>query len=633
MSYFKQIDDYQTYRGDEYDFHLDYNANSGGGQAFLGGSFSDGDGGKFASRELGGMTASFMLRYRDADGETRDVDLGTEEAYRYPISPRGAGSQQMKLGLGGGKVRPSLLLPAALMLPETTTINMAASLELSPLTKDNYWLRSMWLDCELGSGDEARFMPKDYIFSGGMSKQNGYATDDGKPTGSVMFFKLDYARRVRDIIYAADNCESLPQSVGDILRYFRDVYHSAISFSHEECYAKTAELMSLIAHKYPTTYSGIGDPLPTIMEAVGRPIFPSEVANPVPSKVNEPRNLIFFGAPGTGKSYQLARLSEKCFDKKNVRRVTFHPDYTYAQFVGCYKPITTIRTVTDDAGNETEVSEITYGFVPGPFLETYIAAVQNPGTNYLLIIEEINRANPAASFGDVFQLLDRDDEGRSEYDIAVPREMREYFEVFIPEYATNGNISDPVKLLVEQTRLKNEVGRLSIPPNMFIWATMNSADQGVFPMDTAFKRRWDFRYMGIDDGSAKIDSYAVPIGSPARLVSWDALRRGINDVLLDAGINEDKLLGPFFISPSRLRDRESFTQTFMDKVLLYLYEDAAKTKKAKVFSREGSATYSDICKDFETKGELAFKGMKELPPFNPDMEEEADEPDGIDGEV
>lgn len=168
---------------------------------------------------------------------------------------------------------------------------------------------------------------------------------------------------------------------------------------------------------------------------------------------------------------------------------------------------------------------------------------------------------------------------------------------------------------------------------MYIWATMNSADQGVFPMDTAFKRRWDFRYMGINDGSAKLDGIAVPLGRPVRVVSWDALRRGINKVLLDAGVNEDKLLGPFFISPSRLRDTAHFTQTFMNKVLLYLFEDAAKTKKSKVFSKEDNPTYSDICEDFRTRGELAFKGMKELAAIDDGKDDEAEEPDGIDGEA
>ncbi len=335
--------------------------------------------------------------------------------------------------------------------------------------------------------------------------------------------------------------------------------------------------------------------------------------NEIAPEINQPRNLIFFGAPGTGKSYELNKLAvgtadePGCFDKTNVTRVTFHPDYTYAQFVGCYKPYSEVKEQGEgDPASKIE-EEITYRFVPGPFLETYIKAVQNPGTNYLLVIEEINRANPAAAFGDIFQLLDRKADGTSEYEVATPIEMRNYLRVFLPEYATNAHISDPMKLISEQMRLKAETERLCLPPNLYIWATMNSADQGVFPMDTAFKRRWDFHYMDIDAGSAAIGRYRVPVAGHGGLVSWDELRRGINRVLLEAGINEDKLLGPFFISPPRLEDAEHFTETFQDKVLLYLFEDAVKTKKSKVFSREGTLTYSLVCKDFREKGERAFK--------------------------
>lgn len=626
LSYFKQISDYRTYLGEEYDFHLDYNANSGGGQAFLGGMFADGNGDKAAASALNSATVTFTFRFHGSDGNLNKVDLDTRDAYRYPVSPRGSGSQQMKLSLGGGKVRPSLLLPAALMLPCTAAINMADSLEISPLTWGNYWLRSMWLDCEFDGDGRARFIPKDYVFSGGLSKQGKYAAEDGKPTGNAMFFTLNYERRANDILYASEHCDVLPEVAGDILRHFSAVLLGTVPFDHEECYEKTAELMSLLAHEYPTTYMGVGDPLPAVMKAIGRPASTDPMDAPAPLEVPEPRNLIFFGAPGTGKSHQLAKLAEKHFDKGNVRRVTFHPDYTYAQFVGCYKPVTTMRKVTDENGNESVLSEISYDFVPGPFLEIYISAVQNPGANYLLVVEEINRANPAAAFGDVFQLLDRDSDGRSEYEIAVPREMRDYLRVFLPEYATAAHIQDPKRLLSEQLRLEGEAGHLSLPPNMFIWATMNSADQGVFPMDTAFKRRWDFRYMGIDEGSDKISGYAVPVGSPARIVSWDALRRGINRVLLEAGVNEDKLLGPFFISPARLADTEGFMQVFKNKVLLYLFEDAAKTKAAKVFSHEGRATYSDVCDDFERLGELAFRGMRELPPVSP---ADADETEGL----
>lgn len=625
MSYFKQIKEYRTYLGEEYDFHLDYNANSGGGQAFLGGAFAGENGVKTAAATLEGSTAGFAFRFHRADGSVCKVELETQEAYSYPVSPRGTGSQQMRLSLGGGKVRPSLLLPAVMMLPETTTINMADSLELSPLTRGNYWLRSMWLDCELDDDGPVRFIPKDYVFSGGLSKQGKYATEDGKPTGEAMFFTLDYERRANDILYVAEHRDALPGAAGDVLRYFGAVLLGVVPFDCEECYRRTTELMSLLAHEYPATYSGIGDPLPTVMDVVGRPTFSGHSAASAPSKVPESRNLIFFGAPGTGKSYQLAQLAERYFDKGNVRRVTFHPDYTYAQFVGCYKPVTTTHTVADGDGNETVRSEIGYEFVPGPFLETYIAAVQSPDKNYLLVVEEINRANPAAAFGDVFQLLDRDFDGRSEYEIAAPPEMRDYLGVSLLEYATTAHIPDPERLLSEQLRLKGETERLSLPPNMFIWATMNSADQGVFPMDTAFKRRWDFRYMGIDEGSDVIAGYAVPVGASARMVSWDALRRDINRVLLEAGVNEDKLLGPFFISPSRLADADGFTQVFKDKVLLYLFEDAAKTKASKVFSHDGRATYSDVCEDFERLGELAFRGMRELPPFSPASSEIATE--------
>lgn len=616
LSYFRQIEDYRTYLGEECDFHLDYNANSGGGQSFLGGIYEGENGDKFATSMLSGLTATFVFRFHRTDGSVCKIDLGTQEEYRYVVSPRGAGSQQMKLSLGG-KVRPSLLLPAVMMLPETTTINMANSLELSPLTWGNYWLRSMWLDCELDDGGSAHFVPKDYVFSGGLSKQEKYSTGDGKPTGKVMFFVLDYERRANDILYAAEHHDVFPEAVGDILRYFSAILLGIVKCDHKVCYEKTAELMRLLAHEYPTTYSGIGDPLPAVMDVVGVPTAHDYPAAPVPSKILEPRNLIFFGAPGTGKSYQLARLAEKYFDKRNVRRVTFHPDYTYAQFVGCYKPVTTMRSMTDEDGRDSDASEISYRFVPGPFLETYVAAVQNPGMNYLLVVEEINRANPAATFGDVFQLLDRDSDGRSEYEIAIPHEMREYLHVFLPEYATATHIQDPERLFSEQLRLKGETRRLSLPPNMFIWATMNSADQGVFPMDTAFKRRWDFRYMGIDKGADKISGYAVPVGTPTRMVNWDMLRRGINHVLLEAGVNEDKLLGPFFISPAKLADSDGFTQVFKDKVLLYLFEDAAKTKASKVFSHEGRATYSDVCEDFERLGELMFRGMRELPSVSP----------------
>lgn len=305
--------------------------------------------------------------------------------------------------------------------------------------------------------------------------------------------------------------------------------------------------------------------------------------------INEPRNLIFFGAPGTGKSHDLNELAATNFDEDHVRRVTFYPDYTYSQFVGCFKPMT--ENVEGDDGAVT--SQISYRYVPGPFLETYIDAVRNPDQNYLLIVEEINRANPAAVFGDVFQLLDRDKDGVSTYDVDASVEMR-------------NRLAD---------ELGTKVAKLLIPANMFIWATMNSADQGVFPMDTAFKRRWSFRYIGIDDGEdviidgVKLSDKVVTCGG--KELRWNDLRKAINQLMIeDCNINEDKLLGPFFLDPSCLND-EQFADAFKDKVLMYLYEDAGKTKRSKLFWKSG-VTYSEVCKKFDDDGEGVFgNGLKD----------------------
>lgn len=638
MSYFKQVDDYQTYRGNKHDFHFEYNVTSGGGQSFLGGHYIDNDGMRHYSGELNSKQAIFLLRFRDVDGKDREVNLGKCEGYQYPITPRGKNSNNVKFSLGKERIRPSLLLPAVMMLPKTTTVNMANSLEVSPLTTENYWLRSMWLDCEPETEDIVHFIPKDFIFSGGRSKQGEYSTEEGKPTGELMFFELDYSKRLCDIIYASANCGALSQSMAEILHFFRNILVGEEQFDYEKCYTKTAKLMCLTAHSYPTIYSGIGDPLPTIMEAVRQPVFSVGSMKQIPSNVTEPHNLIFFGAPGTGKSYELNRLAigtddePGYFDEDNVTRVTFHPDYTYAQFVGCFKPYSKIKKLSDDESAGKSEEEITYRFVAGPFIETYKKAVQNPNVNYLLIIEEINRANTAAVFGDIFQLLDRNAEGLSEYRVATPKEMHDHLEASLTEYANAAHVDNLADALPKQEYLKKECEWLCSPPNMYIWATMNSADQGVFPMDTAFKRRWDFRYMGINDGSTKLEEIAVPVGEPRRLVKWDDLRRGINKVLLDAGVNEDKLIGPFFISPTRLKDASHFTQIFMDKVLLYLFEDAAKIKKPDVFSLGSNATYSEICADFKKRGELAFNGMELLDPFVDEQQEETVEPSGADGE-
>lgn len=321
-------------------------------------------------------------------------------------------------------------------------------------------------------------------------------------------------------------------------------------------------------------------------------------------------NLIYFGAPGTGKSYQLNKLAGDSFAKKNIRRVTFYPDYTYSQFVGCFKPY-----------SEPGSKEISYEFVEGPFLKTYLEAIAHPYDNFVLLIEEINRANPAAVFGDVFQLLDRDKSGSSVYSVAAPKEMADRIGEYLGDLEDDADVRDAIERYYDPDMdfdgfREMACEELSLPPNMYIWATMNSADQGVFPMDTAFKRRWNFRYIDIDaeageplEDGKKISEIEVTIsvnGTNFQIV-WDKLRRKINGLMKGLRINEDKFLGPFFISPNDLNDR--FGDVFKGKVLLYLCEDVGKLKRGRLF-RDETATYFELCKQFDRDGVAIFKGIE-----------------------
>lgn len=307
-----------------------------------------------------------------------------------------------------------------------------------------------------------------------------------------------------------------------------------------------------------------------------------------------PRNRILFGALGTGKSFTLNREKDLLLaDGGEYERVTFHPDYSYANFVGTYKPVPCKDSDDKDA--------ITYSYVPGPFMRTYVKALQNSKTDtpkpFLLVIEEINRANVAAVFGDVFQLLDRGDDEVSEYPIQASEDIKKYLAGEL-----GGNPDD--------------YSEIRLPDNMFIWATMNSADQGVFPMDTAFKRRWDFTYLGIDDSEAGIVGKKVVLGQGdyRRIVEWNALRKAINNELLTYKVNEDKLMGPYFISKKNLPEGEMidpavFTRIFKNKVIMYLFDDAAKQKRITLFGgcdEKAKNQYSKICREFDAKGVYIF---------------------------
>lgn len=311
-------------------------------------------------------------------------------------------------------------------------------------------------------------------------------------------------------------------------------------------------------------------------------------------KTKYERNRIVFGAPGTGKSYKLKADCEEMMSSSDgsFERVTFHPEYSYSQFVGTYKPV---------MGEDGET--IIYNYVPGPFMRMYVEALKSGRTEnpqpHLLLIEEINRAKVAAVFGDVFQLLDRDDDGVSEYDIQASEDIKKYLAKELGGSPENYN-------------------RIRIPNNMFIWATMNSADQGVFPMDTAFKRRWNFEYLGIDENAEKIAGIGkIILEGSDETIEWNRLRKAINAKMSSSEfkINEDKLMGPFFLSKKAIASNENgiiinkkaFIDAFKSKVIMYLYEDAVKQGKHRFFDGcPDTGKYSAVCDAFDKIGTKIF---------------------------
>ena len=335
------------------------------------------------------------------------------------------------------------------------------------------------------------------------------------------------------------------------------------------------------------------------------------------------RQIIFYGAPGTGKSYKI-KVQLEGVSKENIFRTTFHPDSDYSTFVGAYKPtmekpidkiyakgeliskLTEMKeggvtyssqkfgakywrslkqlnlsdkkdilqacgmsdnyTVEFDKGMAvgeeylacSNESRIIYSFVPQAFLNAYIQAYKKSEEKVYLIIEEINRGNCAQIFGDLFQLLDRDVNGKSEYGIKADADLRAFLEEKLGE--DNQGIKD---------------GELCLPSNLYIYATMNTSDQSLFPIDSAFKRRWDWEYEPI-----KYKNTGWKIVIDGTVYSWVSFQRIVNEKILRANSSEDKMLGDYFVNPS---DGIITDKVLLNKILFYLWNDVCKDGEGDIF--------------------------------------------------
>lgn len=301
---------------------------------------------------------------------------------------------------------------------------------------------------------------------------------------------------------------------------------------------------------------------------------------------------IFYGAPGTGKSHAINEQTTG----KDVIRTTFHPDSDYSTFVGAYKPttksvpvMTVIGTeavpVKGKDGKEMTEDKIVYEFVSQAFMQAYVEAWKKYCTvqegeepvDEFLVIEEINRGDCAQIFGDLFQLLDRGDKGFSEYPIKADSDMKKQLKKEFAglEIKNKVSINDLFKGkdIVAQV-LEGEV--LLLPNNLYIWATMNTSDQSLFPIDSAFKRRWDWYYVPISNAEK---NWTIEVNG-AKYDWWNFLQ-AINDRAYDATYSEDKKLGYFFCKAD---DGIISSSKFVSKVIFYLWNDVFKDSEF-----EGSA--------------------------------------------
>lgn len=287
-------------------------------------------------------------------------------------------------------------------------------------------------------------------------------------------------------------------------------------------------------------------------------------------------NRLVFGAPGTGKSHLLDEDTNWHFKSNNIKRITFHKSMSNGQFVGAYKP----------RPNKNNRDLITYEFVPGVFTKQLIRALRYPLEDFLVIIEELNRADAQAVFGDVFQLLDRKDSGESKYAIAMPEEMY--------DYVADNNL---------------DLDGLILPSNFYIWATMNTADQGVQPIDSAFTRRFDdYEYISINNNEEVISNYQVTINGIGT-VNWNIFRKELNNKLLELNVKEDKLIGTFFIKEKALTDSNVFQEVFKNKLVFYLAENIFKHKKTKLFVEK---SYNKIIEAYDNNEDIFNFEFKEI---------------------
>lgn len=384
----------------------------------------------------------------------------------------------------------------------------------------------------------------------------------------------------------------------------------------------------------------------TKLNTVADSFVPYSNSKTVKSPLDEPLQVIYYGAPGTGKSFT---IDDKTDDINSVR-TTFHPDSDYASFVGAYKPTMenvpinsiygeSVQFATGKNGHPGTEKKIVYKYVPQAFLKAYVAAWSNLNKPNFLIIEEINRGNCAQIFGDLFQLLDRNNAGSSSYAIHADEDISQFLSSDSKGFAS---LSDEQKDAIRAFVLHKDNGKtqavgqdildgklLLLPPNLYIWATMNTSDQSLFPIDSAFKRRWNWKYMPIeynplDKKTQQPIDWKFKIGD--NLYSWGQFLSKINPEIYTLTESSDKQMGYFFAKADNATGIIS-EDVFLNKVLFYLWTDVFKDfdVSSELFKNKKanrSFRFTDFFEDSDALGNFIDNfGLEPIDNFEDDLDD------------
>ena len=502
MSYFIEIESSQTYANSEADFHFSYNANSGGGQSFLGGKFRNDHGGLTSPSTLDGCKSLFEYIYIDAKGKEKSILLRDSKC-EYEIKPRGEGSTSMKLGIGTKMKTPSRLIAAFFMLPPNCVVKSPNDLRNSILTTNNYWLQSMWLRCKNANDNESEvhLIPIDFIFCGGKNKDN---------KANERYFKLEDGKRVNDLIKIANESDILPYNISKHIKIFADVYLGNKPFDYEVCNGSIEQLMRTLAETYPDKYSGIEDPLPFINQLLCErkrihvDTFSYTTYRPYITAIKSKPFLLLAGISGTGKSRIVRELARACWDEGSAEFEVQKPkNFEMVQVKPNWHDSSELIGYVSRVSGKPE-------FIAGEFLRFIAKAWEDTDTPYFLCLDEMNLAPVEQYFAEYLSVIESrksHEDGSVTTDPLLEKVDEEWY----------FNLTASLTMNEDIRKKFNEEG-IRIPQNLIVVGTVNM-DETTF----SFSRKVLDRAMTIEMNEVDLDAGLTKEDEPIGKLGYEEL--------------------------------------------------------------------------------------------------------------